>query len=123
MARVPITRIGKVLFAAVQEELRDRDALELQSDLNAAIETNHAEGVLIDLSVVETIDSFLGRLISEIALGARLLGAETVVIGIRPSVAITLVEMGLQMKGVRTAIDAERGLALLSRIRGNGPSR
>ena len=116
MARVPIVRVGDTLVAAVQEELLDRDALALQADLGEALERTSARGVLIDVSVVETVDSFLGRLLNEVAVGARLLGAHTVVVGIQPAVAVTLVELGLELKGVRTALNADKGLALLHRL-------
>jgi rsbT antagonist protein RsbS len=116
VARVPIIQIGSTLIATVQEELYDRDALTLQSDLSETIERTGARGVLLDLSLVETVDSFLGRLLSEVALGARLLGAETVVAGIRPAVAVTLVELGLELKGVHTALNAEKGLAALRQL-------
>jgi rsbT antagonist protein RsbS len=116
MARVPIVRVGDTLVAAVQEELLDRDALTLQADLGEALERTGARGVLIDVSVVETVDSFLGRLLNEVAVGARLLGAHTVVVGIQPAVAVTLVELGLDLKGVRTALNVDKGLALLHRL-------
>jgi rsbT antagonist protein RsbS len=116
MPRVPIVRIGDTLVATVQEELRDQDALDLQADLCQTLERTGARGVLLDLSVVETVDSFLGRLLSEIAAGARLLGAHTVVVGVQPAVAITLVELGLALRGVRTALDAQKGMAVLQRL-------
>jgi rsbT antagonist protein RsbS len=116
VAQVPIVRVGKVLLATVQEDLRDQDALDLQVKLGDTLERTGARGVMIDLSVVETVDSFLGRLLNETASGARLLGAQTVVVGIQPAVAITLVELGLELKGIRTALDAEKGLALLHRL-------
>jgi rsbT antagonist protein RsbS len=115
VARVPIIRIGEILVASVQEELYDRDALHLQEDLTANLETSGAQGVLIDLSTVQTVDSFLGRLLNDVATGARLMGAETVVVGIQPAVAITLVELGLELRGVRTALSADKGFALLRR--------
>ena len=116
MAQVPIVRVGQVLLATVQEDLRDQDALDLQVKLGDALEQTGARGVLIDMSVVETVDSFLGRLLNETASGARLLGAQTVVVGIQPAVAITLVELGLELKGVRTALAADKGMALLRRL-------
>jgi rsbT antagonist protein RsbS len=116
MARTPIVHIGEILVASVQEDLGDRDALDLQEALNRTLERTGARGVLIDLSVVEMVDSFLGRLLSDIAAGTRLFGAHTVVVGIQPAVAITLVELGLELKGVHTALDARRGLALLHRV-------
>lgn len=116
MARVPIVQMGDVLLVAVQEELRDRDAEQLQSELNAAIERRGVHGVLLDLSVVETLDSFLGRMINDIALGSRLLGAQTVIVGMQPAAAVTLVELGLPLKGVHTALTPEKGMALLRRL-------
>ena len=114
MARIPIIKVGSALIATVDEDLTDDDALEFQERLNAAIERTGAAGVLIDVTLVETIDSFLGRLLHEIAVGARLLGATTVVAGIQPPVAMTLVELGLQLDGVKTALTAARGLAMLA---------
>lgn len=116
MARVPIIRVGQTLIATVQEDLRDSDAMNLEQDLSEALERIGARGVLLDVTIVETIDSFLGRLLNEIALCARLLGAHTVVVGIQPAVAVTLVELGLELKGVRTALNAEKGMALLRRL-------
>ncbi|MEA3060125.1 MAG: rsbT antagonist protein RsbS [Sphingomonadales bacterium] len=116
MARVPIVRLGETLIATVQEELRDRDALALQEELSSTIERVGAVGVLLDLSAIQTVDSFLGRLLNDIALETRLLGAHTVVVGIQPAVAITLVELGLELKGVRTALDPLRGMRLLRQM-------
>jgi rsbT antagonist protein RsbS len=116
VARVPIVRLGDVLIATVQEDLYDRDALDLQVALSESLEQTGARGVLLDVSVVETVDSYLGRVLNDIAVGARLLGAHTVVVGIQPAVAITLVELGLELKGVHTALSAEKGLALLRRL-------
>lgn len=116
MARVPIVRVGEVLVATVLEELQDRDALRLEEELTEILERTGARGVLLDMSVVETVDSFLGRLIAEIAACARLMGARTVVSGLQPAVAITLVELGLHLKGVRTALNADKGLVLLRRL-------
>ncbi len=116
MARVPIVRVGDVLLATVLEDLRDRDALDLQTNLAQELEQTGALGVLLDLSVVETVDSFLGRLLHDIASVTRLLGAETVVVGIQPAVAVTLVELGLELKHVRTALDSDRGMRLLRRL-------
>jgi rsbT antagonist protein RsbS len=118
VARIPVIKVGDVLIASVQEELRDRDALELQADLIGTLERTGARGVLIDVSVVATVDSFLGRLLNDIAVGARLMGAVTVVVGIQPAVAITLVELGLELRGVYTASTPEKGLALLRRVSG-----
>lgn len=116
MARVPIVHIEDILIATVLEDLSDRDALQLQTDLTERLERQDARGVLLDLSVVETVDSFLGRLLSDIALGSRLLGAQTVVVGIQPAVAITLVELGLELKGIYTALNSRKGLDLLERL-------
>ncbi|MBI3971715.1 MAG: STAS domain-containing protein [Chloroflexi bacterium] len=116
MARVPIIKVGETLIATVQDELRDSDALTLQTELSAAVERTGARGVLLDLSAVETVDSFLGRLLGEVAASTRLLGAVTVITGIQPAVAITLVELGLELKGVRTALNPEKGMALLRRL-------
>jgi rsbT antagonist protein RsbS len=116
VARVPIIRIGDTLIATVQEELYDRDALDLQEELAGALERTGARGVLLDVSIVETVDSYLGRVLRDVALGARLLGASTVVVGIQPAVAMTLVELGLELKGVRTALNPEKGMVLLRRL-------
>ncbi len=116
MARVPIVRIADTLVATVFEDLHDRDALALQVELSEALERSGAGGVLLDLSVVETVDSFLGRLLNDVAASTRLLGAQTVIVGIQPAVAITLVELGLELKGVRTALTPDRGMALLRRL-------
>ena len=121
MARIPIVRVRDVLIVTVREELTDQDALALQEDLGDTLAQTGAAGVLLDLSAVDTVDSFLGRVLNEIAQGSRLLGARTVVSGIQPAVAITLVELGLQLRGVRTALDPVKGLALLHR--GLGRSR
>ncbi|MGE3270576.1 MAG: STAS domain-containing protein [Chloroflexota bacterium] len=116
MARAPVIRIGNTLIVTVLEDLHDRDALTLQTELLEQLERTGASGVLLDLTVVEIVDSFLGRMLNDIAAGVRLLGAQMVVAGIQPAVAITLVELGLELRGVRTAINADRGLALLRRL-------
>jgi rsbT antagonist protein RsbS len=113
MARVPIIHIGETLIVTVQEDLRDQDALDLQQHLSERLVRTGARGVLLDLSVAETVDSFLGRLLGDIAAGARLLGAHTVVVGIQPAVAITLVELGLELRGIHTALTPEKGRARL----------
>jgi rsbT antagonist protein RsbS len=113
MARVPILRLGETLIATVLEDLRDTDALDLQERLNASLERTGAQAVLLDVSAVETLDSFLGRLLNDIAATARLLGAVTVIVGIQPAVAITLVELGLELRGVQTALTMDQGLARL----------
>jgi rsbT antagonist protein RsbS len=113
MARVPILHLGETLIATVLEDLRDDDALDLQERLNASLERTGAQAVLLDVSAVETLDSFLGRLLNDIAATARLLGAVTVIVGIQPAVAITLVELGLELRGVQTALTMDQGLARL----------
>ncbi|MDF3040754.1 MAG: anti-anti-sigma factor [Thermomicrobiales bacterium] len=120
MARVPIIRVGDTLIATVQEELYDHDALRLQDDLGQRLERGDVRGVLLDVSTVATVDSFLARLIGNIAGLSRLLGAETVVVGLQPAVAVTLVEFGLTLPGVHTALNAEKGMALLSQGRRDG---
>jgi rsbT antagonist protein RsbS len=122
MARVPIVRIEDTLIATVQEGLRDSDALDLQVHLGQMLERTQTRGVLIDISVVETVDSFLGRLLNDVARQSHLLGAHTVVVGVQPPVAVTLVELGLNLKGVYTALDVDRGMALLRRL-ADGESR
>jgi rsbT antagonist protein RsbS len=116
VARVPIIRLGNTLIATVQDELYDHDALQLQEDLGQLLERGAAWGVVLDFSTVATVDSFLARLIGGIVAASRLLGAETVVVGLQPAVAVTLVELGLTLPGVRTALNAEKGLALLARL-------
>jgi len=116
VARVPIVRIGDTLVATVLEDLHDRDASALETELFGRLEQSGANGVLLDLSVVEIVDSFLGRMLNDIAVGVRLLGAQMVVVGIQPAVAITLVELGLELRGVRTAVNPDRGITLLRRL-------
>jgi rsbT antagonist protein RsbS len=119
VARVPVIRLGNVLIATVQDELYDHDALQLQEDLGQLLEHGKARGVVLDFSTVATVDSFLARLIDAIAATSRLLGAATVVVGLQPAVAVTLVELGLTLPGVHTALNAEKGLALLAHLRGD----
>jgi rsbT antagonist protein RsbS len=114
MDRIPILRVGRFLLVSIQVDMHDRLAIALQDDLMDRIRTTGARGVLIDISGLELVDSFIGRMIGNTAAMARVLDAETVVTGMRPAVAITLVELGLPLKGVRTALDLERGMALLS---------
>jgi rsbT antagonist protein RsbS len=116
MPQVPIIQIEDVLIATVQEELADRDALRLQENLAQILERSGARGVLIDLSIVETVDSFLGRLLNDIATGTRLFGAKAILVGIQPAVAVTLVELGLDLHGVRTALNPHKGMRLLRRL-------
>lgn len=114
MERVPILRIGDVLLVSIQIDLQDHIALQLQDDLSQRIVETGAKGVLIDISALEIVDSFVGRMISTTAAVSRVLDAETVVVGMQPAVAITLVELGLTLDGVRTALDVDRGLAILA---------
>jgi rsbT antagonist protein RsbS len=111
MSNIPIYKIGDTLLVSIQTDLQDHDALALQDDLSNKIVSTGAHGVLIDISALEVVDSFIGRMLSTIASVSRVLDARTVVVGMRPAVAITLVELGLSLKGVETALDVERGLA------------
>ena len=125
MERIPILRMGKCLLVTIQVEMEDQTALALQDDLAARIETTGASGVLIDISALEIVDSFIGRTLAGISGIARVLDATTVVAGMRPAVAITLVELGLSLEGVRTALDVERGMQMIAqagRERGLDPS-
>ncbi len=113
MERIPILKMGEFLLVSIQVDMHDRLALALQEDLTNRISETSARGVLIDISSLEIVDSFIGRMISNIAAMARIMDAETVVVGMRPAVAITLVELGLSMPGVRTALNVEKGMDLL----------
>jgi rsbT antagonist protein RsbS len=113
MERIPILRMGGYLLVTIQVDMHDRLALSLQDDLSRQIVRTGARGVLIDISALEVVDSFIGRVLGDIAAIARVLDAETVVVGMRPAVAITLVELGVPLPGVRTALDVERGMTLL----------
>ncbi|MFI9648225.1 STAS domain-containing protein [Streptomyces sp. NPDC052040] len=114
-AHVPVLKLGDVLLVALQGELHDKAAEQLQQDVATAITRSSVHGVVIDVSAVEIVDSFLGRVFAEIAASARLLAAETVVAGMRPAVAITLVELGLTLPGLRTALDTDEALRMLTR--------
>jgi rsbT antagonist protein RsbS len=126
MERIPILKMGEFLLVSIQVDMHDRLALTLQDDLTEQIVKHSAHGVMIDISALEMVDSFIGRMLSNIANMARLLDAATVVVGMQPSVAITLVELGLPMRGIRTALDVEKGMTALrsevSRAGGNGSS-
>ena len=113
MERIPILKMGEYLLVTIQVDMHDQLAMTLQDDLTSAVQRTGAKGVLIDISALEMVDSFIGRMIAKIAAMARILDTETVVTGMRPAVAITLVELGLTLEGVRTALDVERGMALL----------
>src|ERR1700743_1282206 len=110
MDRIPILRMGEFLLVTIQVDMHDQLAVVLQDDLPAAIERHGARGVLIDISGLEMVDSFIGRMISDISGMARILDAKTVVVGMQPAVAITLVELGLSLTGVATALNVERGM-------------
>lgn len=113
MERIPILKMGDYLLVSIQVDMHDRLALALQDDLSEHIVRHSARGVLIDISALEIVDSFIGRVLGTIASVARVLDAATVVVGMRPAVAITLVELGVPLPGVRTALNIERGLELL----------
>jgi len=111
--RIPILKMHEFLLVTIQVDMHDRLAMTLQEDLTDEIVKHHARGVLIDISSLELVDSFIGRMIGNIASMSRVLDAETVVVGMRPAVAITLVELGLSLPGVRTALNVDRGMGLL----------
>ena len=113
MVRIPILKMGEFLLVTIQVDMHDRLAMQLQDDLTDRIAATGARGVLIDISALEMVDSFIGRMIANIAAMARILDAQTVVTGMQPAVAITLVELGLTLTGVRTALNVERGMTLL----------
>jgi rsbT antagonist protein RsbS len=115
MERIPILRMGEFLLVTIQIDMHDQLALKLQDDLTRAIEKSSAKGVLIDISALEMVDSFIGRMIADISGMARILDAKTVLVGMQPAVAITLVELGLSLPGVATALNVERGMQLLRR--------
>jgi rsbT antagonist protein RsbS len=113
MERIPILKMGEFLLVTIQVDMHDQLALTLQEDLTDRVSQTGAHGVLIDISSLEVVDSFIGRMLANIAGMARVLDAETVVVGMQPAVAITLVELGLSLPGVRTALNVEKGMALL----------
>jgi rsbT antagonist protein RsbS len=115
MDRIPILRMGNLLLVTIQVDMHDRLAMTLQDDLTQRIVSDAAKGVLIDISALDLVDSFIGRMISNTAAMARVLDAQTVVVGMQPAVAITLVELGLTLHGVKTALNVEKGMALLGK--------
>lgn len=121
--RVPVLKIGEVLLVSIQVDLEDQTVLDLQDDLAARIVATGARGVVIDITAVEIVDSFVGRMLASTAAISRMLDAETVVVGMRPAVAITLVELGLSLGGVRTALSLEKGLDILARSDNRGSAR
>jgi len=114
MERIPILRMGRFLLVTIQIEMDDGIALRLQEDLTTRIEKTGSRGVLIDISALEMVDSFIGRMIANISAMSHILNAQTVLVGMQPAVAITLVELGLTLPGVKTALNVERGMALLA---------
>jgi rsbT antagonist protein RsbS len=116
MDRIPILKLGEVLLVSIQGELQDRDVVVLQEDLAEKISSTGAHGLVIDISAVDIVDSFIGGMFATVASISRLFDADTVVVGMRPAVAITLVELGLPLGSVRTALDLEKGLAILTRL-------
>ena len=117
MERIPILKMGEFLLVTIQVDMHDRLALNLQEDLTDRIVKCRAHGVLIDISSLDVVDSFIGRMLGHIASMSRILDAETVVVGMRPAVAITLVELGLSLPGIRTALNVEKGMDLLRQAR------
>ena len=121
MERIPILKMGEILLVTIQVDMHDKIAAALEEDLTGRIAETGAKGVLIDISSLEIVDSFIGRMLDNIAAVSRILDAETVVCGMRPAVAITLVELGLSLSGVKTALNVERGMDLIrSRLNGEG---
>jgi rsbT antagonist protein RsbS len=118
MEQIPILRIGRCLLVTIQVDMHDRLAMALQDDLTQKIVATRARGVLIDISALEIVDSFIGRMLNNIAAMARVLDAHTVVVGMRPAVAITLVELGLSLSGVKTALNVDKGMALINGLIG-----
>jgi rsbT antagonist protein RsbS len=112
--RIPILKLGKALLVTIQVDMHDRLALALQEDLTQKIVATGARGVLIDISALEIVDSFIGRMLDNIAGVSRILDAETVLVGMQPAVAITLVELGLNLSGIKTALNVERGMKMIA---------
>ncbi len=115
MEKIPILRMGDFLLVTIQIDMHDQLALKLQDDLSNAIQQHASKGVLIDISTLEMVDSFIGRMVADISGMGRILGAQTILVGMQPAVAITLVELGLSLPGVATALNVERGMEILRR--------
>lgn len=123
--RIPILKIGDILIASIQVALHDASAVQFKDDLLQKIHDTRARGVIIDLTALDVVDSFIGRLIADIAAMAKLMGTRVVLTGLQPAVAITLVELGLELTGVLTALNLEKGLAVMQRLSeesGDGPA-
>lgn len=116
MEQIPILKVGDCLLVSIQVDMHDRLAMSLQDELTKKIVATRARGVMIDISALEIVDSFIGRMLSNIAAMSRVLDASTVLVGMRPAVAITLVELGLELGGIHTALNVDRGLALIRRL-------
>jgi rsbT antagonist protein RsbS len=123
MERIPILKMGNLLLVSIQVDMHDQLAMQLQDDLTTRIADTGARGVLIDISSLEIVDSFIGRMLGNIAAMSRVLDAHTVVVGMRPAVAITLVELGMSLAGVRTALSVEQGMDMLSASADAGAGR
>jgi rsbT antagonist protein RsbS len=121
MERIPILKLGECLLVSIQVDMHDRLAMQLQDDLTERIAATGARAVLIDISALDTVDSFMGRMLGNIAAMSRVLDAETVLVGMQPAVAITLVELGMTLPGVRTALDVEKGMDMLAASLDTGP--
>src|ERR1700753_1382332 len=120
MERIPILKMGEFLLVTIQIDMHDQLALKLQDDLTQVIQKKGSKGVLIDISALEMVDSFIGRMISDISSMGRILDARTVLVGMQPAVAITLVELGLSLPGVATALNVDRGMAMLNAAAADG---
>jgi rsbT antagonist protein RsbS len=126
LEQIPILSLGEFLLVTIQVELHDQLAMRLQEDLTEKLADTHAKGVLIDISALEIVDSFIGRSLAHIASIARIMDAATVLVGMRPAVAITLVELGMSLRGIRTALNMDKGMQLLREATGRAgmaPSR
>ncbi|ANN79876.1 STAS domain-containing protein [Bordetella flabilis] len=121
MERIPILKLQNYLLVTIQVELHDQLAITLQDDLTQTLSRTHARGVLIDISALEIVDSFIGRTLAHIASMARVMDANTVIVGMRPAVAITLIELGMSLTGIRTALNVDKGMELLRRADGSDP--